>query len=78
MFYPTTGTNTMDIENIRLLDGSWKNYLAPVIQKPKTMIDLVFNVDPQANGDDTNRLLQVVSRVQSYLNQVKQRNSLQP
>lgn len=62
-----------DVDSIRLLDGSWRNYLIDVLQKPNTKIDLLFAIIPGAVSDNENntRLLQVVDRVQTYLKQVK-------
>lgn len=78
LFVPTPNAeNPVPVlENIRLLDGSWRNYLVDVLQKPKTKIDLIFNVVPHTQGDTeaqeaNHRLLQVADRIQTYLRQVK-------
>lgn len=78
LFYPTKDVDNPvpTLENIRLLDGSWRNYLVDVLQKPKSKIDLIFNVIPHAEGDSeaqeaNARLMQVMSRVETYLKQVK-------
>lgn len=64
------------MEQIRLLDGSWRNYLVDVLQKPQSKIDLIFSVVPHAAEDkeaqEANfRMLQLVDRIQTYLRQVK-------
>lgn len=79
LFMPTEngGTSSMPtVDKIRLLDGSWRGYLVDILQKPKSKIDLIFNVVPYAEHDveaqeANHRLLQVMDRVQTYLKQVK-------
>lgn len=78
LFYPTSDRENPvpTLENIRLLDGSWRNYLIDVLQKPTTKIDLLFGVVPVDESDKDGqlanyRLLQVMDRVQTYLQQIK-------
>jgi hypothetical protein len=64
------------VEQIKLLDSSWITYLSDVLQDPNTKIDLFFNILPHAADDavtsnSNDRLLQVSSRLQDFLSQLK-------
>jgi len=78
LFMPTEkgGIAVPPIEQIKLLDSSWITYLSDVLQEPSTKIDLFFNLLPHAADDavtsnSNDRLLQVSSRLQDFLSQLK-------
>ena len=78
LYFPTSPGQIAvpPVDQIRLLDSSWITYLSDVLSEKTTKIDMFFNVLPHSDDDavtsnSNDRLLQVSSRLQDFLAQIK-------